>query len=307
VTLSASVAADAEAGTWVGAFNGTGTELVLEFTGDDGTTYSATITISAGVTTATFSALGYTFNFDGFTDEASLANGEFEYSISAKYTLSATLTSSGNTTVETVNLIAGWDGTTANLTLTGSITGVALTVTGAIANGVVADIEIDEEHTDTITDGSLKFQIGANESQSMTLEINEMTSTALGISATAAGTGFVASANISNGTTDTLVEFGLDISSFSAAGSAVTAINDAINTVSSERAKLGAVQNRLEHTIKNLDTSAENLQASESRIRDVDMAKEMMEFTKNNILQQAAQSMLAQANQAPQGVLQLLR
>ncbi len=71
--------------------------------------------------------------------------------------------------------------------------------------------------------------------------------------------------------------------------------------------KLGAVQNRLEHTIKNLDTSAENLQASESRIRDVDMAKEMMEFTKNNILQQAAQSMLAQANQAPQGVLQLLR
>jgi len=100
---------------------------------------------------------------------------------------------------------------------------------------------------------------------------------------------------------------GLDISDQASASSAITTLNDAINTVSDERAKLGAVQNRLEHTIKNLDTSAENLQASESRIRDVDMAKEMMEFTKNNILQQAAQSMLAQANQAPQGVLQLLR
>ena len=70
---------------------------------------------------------------------------------------------------------------------------------------------------------------------------------------------------------------------------------------------MGAVQNRLEHTINNLSTSAENLTAAESRIRDVDMAKEMMEMTKNNILQQAAQSMLAQANQTPQNVLQLLR
>jgi flagellin len=100
---------------------------------------------------------------------------------------------------------------------------------------------------------------------------------------------------------------GIDITTQSAANAAITTINDAITTVSDQRAKLGAVQNRLEHTIKNLDTSSENLQASESRIRDVDMAKEMMNFTKNNILQQAAQSMLAQANQAPQGVLQLLR
>jgi flagellin len=91
------------------------------------------------------------------------------------------------------------------------------------------------------------------------------------------------------------------------ASGAITTIQTAIETVSAERSKLGAYQNRLEHTIKNLDNSAENLQAAESRIRDVDMAKEMMEFTKNNILQQAAQAMLAQANQAPQGVLQLLR
>ncbi|MBY6886630.1 flagellin [Clostridium botulinum] len=87
----------------------------------------------------------------------------------------------------------------------------------------------------------------------------------------------------------------------------IATIDNAINSVSKERAKLGANQNRLEHTIANLDNSAENLQAAESRIRDVDKAKEMMNFTKTNILTQAAQAMLAQANQAPQGVLQLLR
>ena len=100
---------------------------------------------------------------------------------------------------------------------------------------------------------------------------------------------------------------GINVSSQDKADIAITTINDAIESVSAERSKLGAMQNRLEHTIKNLDTSAENLQAAESRIRDVDMAKEMMEFTKQNILQQAAQAMLAHANQAPQGVLQLLR
>ena len=77
-------------------------------------------------------------------------------------------------------------------------------------------------------------------------------------------------------------------------------------TVSAERSKLGAYQNRLEHTIANLGTSAENLQAAEARIRDLDMAEEIMAFTKNNILQQAATAMLAQANMAPQSVLQLL-
>jgi flagellin len=90
------------------------------------------------------------------------------------------------------------------------------------------------------------------------------------------------------------------------ADAAITNINDAIELVSAERSKLGAIQNRLEHTIANLGTSAENLQAAESRIRDLDMAEEMMAFTKNNILQQAATAMLAQANMAPQSVLQLL-
>ena len=100
---------------------------------------------------------------------------------------------------------------------------------------------------------------------------------------------------------------GIHISTQAAADSAITTINNALEQVSAERSKLGAYQNRLEHTINNLDNVAENLQASESRIRDVDMAKEMMEFTRQNILQQAATAMLAQANQAPQSVLQLLR
>ncbi|WP_268872922.1 flagellin, partial [Bacillus altitudinis] len=84
-------------------------------------------------------------------------------------------------------------------------------------------------------------------------------------------------------------------------------VDNAIKQVSDQRSKLGAVQNRLEHTINNLGASGENLTAAESRIRDVDMAKEMSEFTKNNILSQASQAMLAQANQQPQNVLQLLR
>lgn len=87
----------------------------------------------------------------------------------------------------------------------------------------------------------------------------------------------------------------------------ITTTEAAITNISSARSGLGALQNRLEHTVNNINTTAENLQASESRIRDVDMAKEMMNFTKNNILSQAAQSMLSQANQNPQGVLQLLR
>jgi flagellin len=136
-----------------------------------------------------------------------------------------------------------------------------------------------------LLDGTLtavNLQIGADAGVSMTLSIGTMTTTGLGITS-------------------------IDVTGFTNANTSLTAINTAIENVSTQRSKLGANQNRLEHTIKNLDNASENLQAAESRIRDVDMAKEMMEFSKNNILSQAAQAMLAQANQAPQGVLQLLR
>ncbi|MCQ2018564.1 flagellin [Clostridium butyricum] len=100
---------------------------------------------------------------------------------------------------------------------------------------------------------------------------------------------------------------GADASTQTGAETAIKTIDDALKDVSAGRSKLGAYQNRLEHTINNLDNASENLTASESRVRDVDMAKEMMNFSKNNILQQAAQAMLSQANQQPQNVLQLLR
>ncbi|WP_342571184.1 flagellin [Paenibacillus sp. FSL R5-0749] len=126
------------------------------------------------------------------------------------------------------------------------------------------------------------FHIGANAGQKIELSIGDMGSSALGIS-------------------------GVDISTQTGANTAITTLDAAIKSVSSERAKLGANQNRLEHTINNLGTTSENLSAAESRVRDVDMAKEMMNQTKNNILAQASQAMLAQANQQPQAVLQLLR
>ena len=99
---------------------------------------------------------------------------------------------------------------------------------------------------------------------------------------------------------------GVDVSTQDGASVAVDKIKNAINSVSSTRGDLGALQNRLEHTINNLGVMTENITDAESRIRDTDMAKEMMAYTKNNILMQASQAMLAQANQIPQGVLQLL-
>lgn len=108
-------------------------------------------------------------------------------------------------------------------------------------------------------------------------------------------------------TTKLAGDYGIDVSTQDKADIAIKTISDAIDSVSTERSKLGATQNRLDHTINNLTTTSENLTAAESRIRDVDMAQEMMQFTKNNILSQAATSMLAQANQMPQSVLQLLQ
>ncbi|AWB46232.1 flagellin [Paenibacillus sp. CAA11] len=151
-------------------------------------------------------------------------------------------------------------------------------------------------NTKKLLDGSvttLSFQVGANSGETIALSLSSATNTALGV----------------NFGTGALVELGNSAANElnTTASQNLDKVQSAINAVSSLRSDLGAVQNRLEHTINNLGTTAENLQAAESRIRDVDMAKEMSEFTKNGILQQAAQAMLAQANQQPQGVLQLLR
>jgi flagellin len=128
---------------------------------------------------------------------------------------------------------------------------------------------------------SATLQVGANSGQTMDVAINASDSATLGVDA-------------------------LDVTDAAAVATSLDAIDDAISTVSTDRAGLGALQNRLQHTINSLSVAAENAAASESRIRDTDMAKEMTSFTRSQILQQAGVSMLAQANQAPQSVLKLL-
>ena len=128
----------------------------------------------------------------------------------------------------------------------------------------------------------LTFQIGPTAAETLNVTVQTMTHSTLGIKS-------------------------LEVTSISNANGAITKVNAAIDKVSTYRAQLGAAQNRLEHTINNLKVTSENMTAAESRIRDTDMAKEMSAFTKNNILVQASQAMLAQANQTPQGILQLLR
>jgi flagellin len=143
-------------------------------------------------------------------------------------------------------------------------------------------------NTQNLLDGkfsSKNLQVGALNGQKISITIKAMSATGLGITA---GT---------NNKVDT----------FADAGKAMSTFQKAISKVSSQRSSLGALQNRLEHTVANLDNVAENTQSAESRIRDTDMAEEMVEYSKNNILAQAGQSMLAQANQSTQGVLSLLQ
>lgn len=155
----------------------------------------------------------------------------------------------------------------------------------------------DGKFTTAIKDGKLMISSNAREKDDDAIEVGIVNT-----AGTAAGTGVIAQ---ETKTEDT--QKGLSIESHDAATAAITTIDSAITSVSEQRAGMGALQNRLEHTIATNDNSGENLQAAESRIRDVDMAKEMMNLSKNNVLVQAAQSMLGQANQQPNQVLSLLR
>ena len=156
--------------------------------------------------------------------------------------------------------------------------------------GIAAEVDattattVNLKPSSTATGKGIELQIGANEGQTMSFTLGDMSAAALGVDGS-----------------------NVDLSSQESAKKATTTIDNAIKTISKARGQMGAVQNRLEHTINNLDTASENLQTSESRIRDTDMAKEMVEYSKNNILMQAGQSMLAQANQSNQGVLSLLQ
>ena len=216
----------------------------------------------------------------GLADNAALEIGGIDFAfntenVTGNGTVRFDLTSngleidlSGDKTVNN-SAIAAYDGSTLNV---GGFEFTVLTNHGADGNAKAINV----------IDKAVKFHIGANQDQNTSLAINNMSAAALGVDA-------------------------LVVTTQTGANAAITTIDDALVKVSSERAKLGAMQNRLEHTVNNVGTTSENLTAAESRVRDVDMAKEMMEYTKNNILSQAATAMLAQANQAPQGVLQLLR
>jgi len=177
-----------------------------------------------------------------------------------------------------------------NISLTTAVVGAATAITlGGTAH--FTDMKVGEsitlvfgkqEAASSTLGGAIMTQVGANAGQTAFISVKDMRAEAIGVK-------------------------DIDISTKFGAQTAVETVNNAIEKVSSQRSALGAMQNRLEHTINNLGASSENLTAAESRIRDVDMAKEMMNFQKNNILSQAATAMLAQANQQPQGVLQLLQ
>ncbi|MEG0017979.1 MAG: flagellin, partial [Hydrogenoanaerobacterium sp.] len=163
--------------------------------------------------------------------------------------------------------------TVATLAVATAVHGI--TTTGASGAAILFSTE---------TGKGLTMQVGdtADDFNKVTVSVNDMSSAGLGLS-------------------------GLDLGTQEAAAGSLEKIKGAVGLVSGARSTLGSLQNRLDHTINNLGVTSENMTAAESRIRDVDMAKEMMDFTKNNVLTQAAQAMLSQANQQPQQVLQLLR
>ncbi len=229
-------------------------------------TIGAMIVASTGVSGALTGATIGTTKFDNEGTAAATTGVTFSYD---------------NSTPGTTIATAIVDKTTATAQEAEQWEGVKITVTydpkATVTPGVMAATDF------TKASRGVTFQIGANgkADQRVTLDVTDQSSAGLGVD------------TINLGTREN-------------ANDAIDLIDNAINSVSGTRADLGALQNRLEHTINNLGVASENLTAAESRIRDVDMASEMMNYTKNNILNQAAQAMLAQANTLPQGVLQLL-
>ncbi|MBU3197488.1 flagellin protein [Clostridium algidicarnis] len=280
---------------------------------------------SVGVTTATKATIADVVDFTGATTPALAQNFagkgftvgdkqiEFYNADKGAYTGTAIgVNISGVTNAaDMIKAVVEQAGPKVNDVVFSTGTAGKLSVTAAV--GGVAGNSI------RVTDGGVQknfeatLQVGANQGQQFKIDVNDMRAAAINVTATAGGTDaatgakYTASNSVTNGTDSTTREAALDVSTANNSTNAVKTLNNAIEKVSSERSKLGAFQNRLEHTIANLGTSSENLTSAESRIRDVDMAKEMSTFSKNNILSQAAQAMLAQANQQPQQVLQLLR
>lgn len=187
-------------------------------------------------------------------------------------------------------------GTSVNLT---AATGLSAALTPQNVNEVVGAGA-------TGTGFTAEYQIGANTGQTMSLTIGDMRATALGITGNAGQQGYSAANNVTDGTNNLNSQSALDITNTTNADTSINVIDTAIQKVTTEQANLGASQNRLQSTINNLGTSSQNLTTAQSGITDVNMAAAMSQFTQDNVLQQAAVSMLAQANQQPQLVLKLL-
>jgi flagellin len=230
------------------------------------------------------------------------------FTFSSTNATSVTLSASigGQNVSQTVVVSAMTVSANSSQTLNFSNLGISVTVSGFGVSGTATSIvnDLTGANNDTIVTATgaaaASFQVGANANQTIAVAIDN--------SSTAANNG----GNWFGGT-GTFTNLAVGVATFAGATTTsnaqalIASIDDAISDISSNRANLGAVQNRLEHTIENLSTSSENLAASESRIRDADMAQEMVGFTRSNILQQAGTSILAQANQLPQGVLSLLK
>jgi len=271
------------------ALTGTWTNLVEVRTdvpgGGNNTTYGTTGTSVTGTTIWVYAPIpGVDIVFDG---EESLLNAlsfmEIQEANTPVYSIVAYDIHTGATVGTTK---------TSSARIEGLITGVTLIFDPASdiivrnATGTAPGLSVGiNSATDRefmhVAPRSLAFQIGANQGQTLDVNIGNMSAAALGVD-------------------------GILLVNTKWAQNAITTVDDAINKVSAERSKLGSYQNRLEHTIKNLGVQAENLTASESRIRDLDFAEEMISFTRNQILMQSGVAMLAQANQIPQIVLQLI-
>lgn len=229
----------------------------------------------------------------------------------ASYSSIANLTTAANTALTAA-------GFTDAVAITGAATTATADMVGTVASGSHGTVTISIEGTETghaaetvanVAANSTGIDLSGTKYGGIHLNFNDGTDLSATSTMTITISGSKAAVTNSDGTisTEATTAAGIDVSSQVSANNAIETINNAITKVSEERGKLGAYSNRLEHTIANLGTSSENLTSAESRIRDVDMAKEMSTFSKNNILSQAAQAMLAQANNQPQQVLQLLR
>ncbi len=225
--------------------------------------YSAVNAVTAGEYTIHLAA-GKEYTEEDLEDLLAKAGFDFDVALS------------GATPDEPNTLWVTSAGSVSDITMDGGTAGAGLGSANALWG--------QDGYESTAASGGITLQIGANEGQTMTFSMDDMSARALGVDGNK-----------------------VDLSTQEGAQKATTTIDDAIKKVSTQRGRLGAVQNRLEHTISNLDTAAENTQNAESRIRDTDMASEMVNYSKNNILAQAGQSMLAQANQSNQGVLSLLQ